>query len=165
MLSQDLLNKYPVYIPQLVERTRRRRDKWISRENAYSSMITRQPYKGWDARVVRIYVVKALTSPFIVFLNQYDLSRIIAFVMPRPCPHPRRKRLPWLVQYLRRWHATHFRRDLNASTYSLLSAPPSQFIPSSEAYGIWLSEFTSTSISPVLFSDLGAGFIYYCDAQ
>ncbi|EIM82654.1 uncharacterized protein STEHIDRAFT_170889 [Stereum hirsutum FP-91666 SS1] len=56
MLSRGLLDKYPDYIPQLVERTRRRRDKWISRGNAYSSMITRQPYKGWDAQVVRIYV-------------------------------------------------------------------------------------------------------------
>lgn len=167
MLSRGLLDKYPDYIPQLVERTRRRRDKWISRENAYSSMITRQPYKGWDARVVRIYVVKVLTSPIIVFIDEHDLCRIIAFVIPRLCPiyHPRTRQLLYPVLYLKRWHATRFRRAFNVSTYSLPFAPLSQFIPSLEAYGIWLSEFIPTSLSAVFLYNFGAGFIHCCDVQ
>lgn len=35
----------------------KRRDIWPSREEAYKQLKTRNPWKGWDDRVVRIYVV------------------------------------------------------------------------------------------------------------
>ncbi|KAJ7026790.1 Alpha/beta hydrolase fold-1 [Mycena alexandri] len=46
----------------LTDGSENRRDVWPSREDAYKSFKTRQPWKGWDDRVLRKYVEHALTA-------------------------------------------------------------------------------------------------------
>lgn len=40
----------------LADGSSRRRDIWPSKEEAYKLLKTRSPWKGWDDRVLRIYI-------------------------------------------------------------------------------------------------------------